>query len=126
MLIAYLESRFQVAQIETLTSAIVFVGIILLAGVADRRLPWLCPKPRSVWNFGNYTYALYLTHIPLMMLASILVFCFHGADTSIFRSPPVISIILVLCAFSSFIVYHFFEVPLKAALAPRQRTAPIA
>lgn len=98
---------------ETMQIMVMFFSCICAVAVVDCRHPNWFPGPQSAWNLGNYSYAIYLIHLPMMLLFSLVLFPFVGTDTAIYGSLIMPKIYFVVTIAVSVVVYHRFERPAK-------------
>ena len=98
-----------------------FIGILMLCGVADVRLP---PVPKHLHWVGDITYSVYLVHMPVMIAMLILAKRTDWSETFI-QGPFVLIVFLSTVLVLSRLIYARFEKPvqtwLRARLVPDRR-----
>lgn len=106
----------------TLNQLAIFGGVILISAAVDCRFPKLAPSQNSKWNVGNYTYAMYLCHTPLMLLVANLLFLGVGEGTKIYESGITLASFACLCIIVSYYTFWYFELPMKRWISAKKNT----
>jgi peptidoglycan/LPS O-acetylase OafA/YrhL len=94
--------------LTTIEMSMLFVGIILFAGVADKALP--ITTTRFDW-FGNATYGTYLLHIPIQITVLIILQLLGIPQAPILASPACFILFLLATFGLAVVVYRSFEKP---------------
>lgn len=116
LVIAYLNSEYILYTGETMTRIFIFAGIILLTCAIECRFRKLAPAPHSSLNLGNYSYGVYLIHVPVMLATANVSYLILGDDTLVFSSPFMLAFHLLVCVSLACVAFFYLELPAKLKL----------